>query len=162
MTTTAHLLSGFIGSGKTTFAKKLEKDIGAVRFTFDEWMIRIYGQNPHADDFAEYYDKVEALIWSEAADLIRAGKSIIFDAGLWSRKSRAIAHERVSAAGGVAKFYSISCPEKLMLVRTLARSRSLPDHALWIDRSAFEKLKSKFEPMEDDEEFIPVDGTLLG
>lgn len=30
---TAHLIIGFIGAGKTTFARKLEKEIGVVRFT---------------------------------------------------------------------------------------------------------------------------------
>jgi hypothetical protein len=32
----AHIVIRFIGSGKTTFARKLEKETGAVRFTKDE------------------------------------------------------------------------------------------------------------------------------
>ena len=32
----AHIVIGFIGSGKTTFARKLEKETGAVRFTKDQ------------------------------------------------------------------------------------------------------------------------------
>lgn len=40
----AHLICGFIGSGKTTFARKLEKETGAARFTKDEWMVRLFGK----------------------------------------------------------------------------------------------------------------------
>jgi hypothetical protein len=35
---TAHLIHGFLGAWKTTFAKKLEAELGAVRFSQDEWM----------------------------------------------------------------------------------------------------------------------------
>jgi predicted kinase len=34
-----YIICGFIGAGKTTFAKKLEKKTGAVRITKDEWSI---------------------------------------------------------------------------------------------------------------------------
>jgi adenylate kinase family enzyme len=32
----AHIIVGFIGAGKTTFARKLEKETGVMRFTKDE------------------------------------------------------------------------------------------------------------------------------
>jgi predicted kinase len=32
-----HLLAGLNGAGKTTFARQLEADLPAVRFTLDEW-----------------------------------------------------------------------------------------------------------------------------
>ena len=36
-----YLICGFIGAGKTTFAKKLEEKTGAVKITKDEWSIRL-------------------------------------------------------------------------------------------------------------------------
>lgn len=47
----AHIVIGFIGSGKTTFARKLERETGAVRFTKDEWMVRLFGNTPPKDTF---------------------------------------------------------------------------------------------------------------
>jgi len=52
-----YMLYGFVGAGKTVFAKKLEKETGALRFTNDEWMISLYGNNPSAEKFAEYYER---------------------------------------------------------------------------------------------------------
>ena len=48
-----HLIHGFVGAGKTTFAKKLEHFLPAVRFTHDEWMSKLYGENPPLEHFNE-------------------------------------------------------------------------------------------------------------
>jgi predicted kinase len=42
----AHLIHGFLGAGKTTFARELERNIPAIRFSHDEWMVRLYGIDP--------------------------------------------------------------------------------------------------------------------
>src|SRR2546421_108333 len=52
---TVHLIHGFLGSGKTTFARQLEESLPAIRFTHDEWMSRIYGEDPPVERFAEYF-----------------------------------------------------------------------------------------------------------
>ena len=39
----AYVICGFIGAGKTTFARKLEKETKAIRITKDEWIIKIIG-----------------------------------------------------------------------------------------------------------------------
>ena len=158
MTPTAHLLAGFIGCGKTTFAKRLESDTAAVRYTYDEWMIRMYGPNPPESRFEEYFVNVENLVWNEAERMLKAGRDVIVDAGFWTRESRDIARGRIAGVGAVAKFYSIICPRDVMLARTLKRSGRRDGIALWIDESAFAKLISRFEPMQADEEFTVVDG----
>lgn len=37
---TLHLIHGYLGAGKTTFARKLEIDTKALRFTLDEWIVQ--------------------------------------------------------------------------------------------------------------------------
>ncbi len=156
-----HLLCGRIGSGKTTFAKKLERDTGAVRFTHDEWMHRIYGPCPPEEPYRKIFSLVEDQIWEKAEALIGAGTDVILDFGFWSRESRDRARSRVEAAGAVATVYSMSCPRQVALERTLERSINPPPDSLWIDLPAFEKLDALYEPMQDDEDFIsvPVTGT---
>jgi predicted kinase len=55
---TAHLIHGYLGAGKTTFAMGLESETGAVRFTHDEWMRKLYGEDPPFELFAEYARRV--------------------------------------------------------------------------------------------------------
>ena len=59
----------------------------------------------------------------------------------------------------MAKFYEVFCPQKIMRARALERSKSPKTDSLWIDGAGFDKLIAIFEPMEDDEEFVRIDGT---
>ena len=108
MKPTAHLLHGFIGSGKTTFARQLERQCGAVRFTHDEWMVKLYGWNPPEKHYEAYFARVENLIWEEATLVIHAGTDVILDFGFWTRESRDASRKRVCAIGAAAKFWSCS------------------------------------------------------
>lgn len=159
---TAHLLHGFIGSGKTIFARKLEREHGAVRFTHDEWMVRLYGWNPPEEHYAEYFIRVENLIWEEATLAVRAGSDVILDFGFWTRASRDAGRSHVDDIGAVARFYSVSCPQRIMRARALERSKSPAVDSLWIDAPGYDKLMARFEPMQDDEEFVRIDGSGQG
>ena len=159
MKSIAHLLHGFMGSGKTTFARQLERKCGAVRISHDEWMVRLHGWNPPEEHFSEFRAQVENLIWDEATRVIGAGTDVILDLGFWSRESRDEARNRVFSAGAAAKFYEVFCPQKIMRARALERSKSPKTDSLWIDGAGFDKLIAIFEPMEDDEEFVRIDGT---
>ena len=159
MDSTAHLLHGFIGSGKTTFARLLEKKLPAVRLTHDEWIRKLYGRAPPEDAYPEYYRRVEDLIWATAAGVLASGSDVVLDLGFWTRESRDTARERIASIGSNASFYSVVCPRETMLSRTLARSEDPPPDSMWVDRPAFEKFWRRFEPMGDDETFTRIDGT---
>ena len=68
--TNLHLIYGFAGAGKTTFARKLETDISAIRFTHDEWMVKLYGNNPEEQKFSDYYERISDLIWNLTMQLL--------------------------------------------------------------------------------------------
>lgn len=149
---TVHLIHGFVGAGKTTYARRLERELGAVRFTHDEWMVRLYGPAPPEERFAEYADRVTELIWKVTDRLIELDRDVILDFGFWTRASRDEARARARVAGAEVRLYHVQCPEEVMRQRTLARSRHLPEGALWINEAAFEEFKERFEPLEEDEE----------
>jgi predicted kinase len=159
MAATAHLIHGFVGAGKTTFARRLEEHTGAVRFTHDEWMHRLYGPNPAEDEFFELYDRVDALIWELALKLLRYGTDVILDSGFWSRQKRDASREAVESAGARPVLYWIQTPLELMRERTEERSRSVPENSLWINAPAFDSFLDRFEELEHDETFIAIDGT---
>lgn len=82
---TLFLIHGFIGSGKTTFAKKLAERENAVRFSPDEWMAHFYGNNPPQEFFADYDRRNKDMIWSMAAEFLKRGQNVILDYGFWQR-----------------------------------------------------------------------------
>ena len=81
------------------------------------------------------------------------------DHGFWTRESRDAARDRARSVGAAAKFYEVFCPQEIMRARALKRSKSPKTDSLWIDGAGFDKLLGAFEPMQDDEEFVRIDGT---
>ena len=45
-TPTLHLIVGLSGSGKTTLARRLERELDALRLSPDEWIAALYGNAP--------------------------------------------------------------------------------------------------------------------
>ena len=152
----AHLIYGFVGSGKTTFAKKLEKETGALRFSNDEWMISLYGNNPPAEKFNEYHKRVNKLLSDIAFKCLKAGLDIILDDGFWSRTRRDETRNRIKKAGMNFKLYYIKCPDEVMKQRTLKRTNSKSKYAFYINKEAIKTFKRHFEPLGDDEEHIVI------
>jgi len=154
---TLHLLCGFVGAGKTTFARKLEQEIRAVRLSPDEWVVGLYGHNPPAEKFRDAYSRVVDLIWQQAVRLLALGLDVILDFGFWSRASRDDVRARAASLGVAYKLYFVHCPDDVMRRRVLGRSTELPADALWIDEAAFELFQTKFEPPGEDEEHVRIE-----
>lgn len=150
----AFLLHGFLGVGKTRLARLLEEEHRAVRFTHDEWMRRLYGDDPLAERFPDYAARVfgtmEAM-WTRCLDL---GTNVVLDFGFWSVAERAGARALVMAHGGEPLLYRLSCPDAVALER-IARRNGQPD-SLTITPETYWTLRARFEPLGNDEARIDV------
>jgi predicted kinase len=161
---TAHLIIGFIGAGKTTFARKLEKDIGVVRFTKDEWMVRIFGNSSFKNKFEnetfhEYDSKMAKLATDIALRCLSSGTSVIIDDGFWFRKQRDEMRLTLKEIGAAAKFYYVDTPVEVMRMRTVTRSKNPSEDSFYITEEEFENYLKMFQPPTDDEEFTLINQT---
>jgi predicted kinase len=153
---------GFIGSGKTTFAKKLEREMGLVRFTKDEWTVKIFGEdftkgNLQNDKFQEYDGKMTKLATEIALRFLKTGTSVIIDDGFWYRKQRDEMRQTLQDIGAVAKFYYLDTPVNVMRSRTVQRSENPPLDSFYITEQEFNDYLKMFEPPNDDEDFTVID-----
>jgi len=149
---TAHLIHGYLGVGKTTFARRLERQLPAIRFSQDEWMTRLYGDDPPVERFEDFYRRVYQQveeIWPRCLEL---GVDVVLDFGFWNRLGRDATIAKIIALGGEARLYRLSCPEDETWRRLESRNLDL----LYIARNTFEVLKARFEPLGDDEERIEM------
>ena len=105
-----YLICGFIGAGKTTFAKKLEEKTGAVRITKDEWSIRFIGNDPTIDGYAEWDTKIIELSRDVAFQLAEKGIDVIMDEGFWEKDTRAEMKRRIEAIGAKEVLYYLDTP----------------------------------------------------
>lgn len=154
----AHVIIGFIGSGKTTFAKKLEKETGAIRITKDEWMIKIFGNKITSDKNFEEYDKnVIELTRDFAFKILESGRDVIIDEGFWARSQRDEIRRKIEMAGGKVQFYYVKNTHETMRERVSKRNLSLTADAFVISQEMYDGYKKYFEEPSPEEKCIIVE-----
>lgn len=154
---TAHLIHGFLGVGKTTLAKQLERTLPAIRFSHDEWMVRFFGVDPPADLFPVQSRRVTdqiGLIWPRCLEL---GVDVVLDFGLWLRKERDETIARAKTCGADVLLYRVNCPEHVARARLRARNENL-DGDLLITDATYDLLRARFEALAPEEERTEVEG----
>lgn len=118
------MLCGFIGAGKTTFAKKLEETTGAVRITKDEWLIRMVGNDPTIDGYEDYDHRMCELSRDVAFQLAEKGIDVIIDEGVWAKEQRDILRRRSEDIGAQAVLYFLDTPIETIRERVARRNKN--------------------------------------
>lgn len=81
---TLFLTVGLPGTGKTTAARRIEAEHGALRLTKDEWMKALFGRdNP---EWAS--DVIEGRLIQVGMRALELGINVVIDYGLWGRDER--------------------------------------------------------------------------
>ncbi|OGV92834.1 hypothetical protein A3B57_02275 [Microgenomates group bacterium RIFCSPLOWO2_01_FULL_47_10] len=148
----AYVICGFIGSGKTTFARKLEKETKAIRITKDEWMIKIFGNRITRDSNFEDYDKIITKQAREMALLIlKTGKNVILDEGFWSKSQRNDIKKKIINVGAKPIFYYVECPVAKMRERVVNRSNNPPIDSFEISAEMFSEYLTYWQAPDESE-----------
>lgn len=151
---TVYIICGFIGSGKTTFSKKLAKDTGAFRVTKDEWMVQIFGNTPVKENFETLDNNVTKLAKDFAFQLVERGVDVILDEGFWAKSQREELKKRIEKAGAKWVLYYVATPIDEMKKRVANRSKNPGKESFEITDEMFDGYLKYWQPPEEDEEFI--------
>lgn len=149
-----YLLCGFIGAGKTTFARKLEARTGAVRITKDEWLIRLVGNDPTIDGYAAFDHNVVELSRDVAFTFVAQGIDIILDEGFWARDERRWMRQRVAEAGAESVLYYLDTPIETIRQRVAQRSADPPGDSFRISNELLDYYLPYWQPPSADEDYI--------
>ena len=85
-----HLICGPIGAGKTTLARNIAEEYGAIRFSEDEWLNTLFvpdapdgllSESPEAvaSWAIEKYERCREKIWLVCDQLLNQGVSVVLD-----------------------------------------------------------------------------------
>jgi predicted kinase len=152
------MIHGYLGAGKTTFARQLERELPAIRFSQDEWMARLHGNArdyPRADKFPIFAQRIYELIGGLWTRCLELGVDVILDLNFWSREERDETRATASALGAGTTLYRLACTDEEAWRRIEQRNRNLVGD-LFINREAFEAFKARFEPLGGDEQRVEV------
>ena len=138
------LLCGLPGAGKTTFARRLEREIRALRLSPDEWLAAL-----GIDLWDEpARDKVERLQWELAQRVVQLGRSVILENGYWTRAEREARRLEARTLGPEVRveLHYVAAPLDELWRRIQRRNATREWRAAPITRQNLEEWARFFEP----------------
>jgi predicted kinase len=153
-----HLVCGATGAGKTKYSLKLSEELGAVRFSIDEWMSALFWMDSpqplEATWSMERVERCSAQIWRTAAEICGQGVPVILDLGVGQVAARLKYFTLAAEAGFSVRLHSLEAPAQVRWRRVQARNRSkggtgqLPFN---VTREMFDFVETLWEPPSDEE-----------
>ncbi len=149
--TILHLMVGLPCAGKTTLAKQIETELGALRLTPDEWHRYLYGQDATHPEHDERHARIEALQWEVAATALKRGVDVVLDFGLWAKEERQDYRKRAAKLGAETAIHYLDVPFDELLIRLDVRNKQPPDQVTHIPLSMMHDYRSFFQPPDEAE-----------
>ena len=148
---TLHLTVGLPGSGKTTAARRIEVERGALRLTKDEWVKALYGRaNPPAAQ-----DVIEGRLIEVGLRVLQLGADVVIDYGLWSRDERSALRQAAADLGAAVELHYFEVTPLELRRRADDRLAEAP-HTTWpMSDAELAGWAARFEPPTPGE----LDGT---
>jgi predicted kinase len=151
---TVYLLCGPIGSGKTTHAHRLERELPALRISLDEWIVTLFGAElPSSMTFAGWSDRAERcsrMSWSLCRQALAGGLDVVLDCGFIERAQRDAARDLAKAAGAQTRLHLVRSPTATRRARVERRNLERDEtFAIVVTADMFDSLP--WEPPGEDE-----------
>ncbi len=153
--TTVYMICGYLGAGKTTFARSLEERERALRFSVDEIYLRLFAQGPTHELDADAMGRVRAVIEDQWTRAVSLKMSVVLDLGFWDKELRVSTRKRAEELGAAVRLYHLECPDEVARERCLSRNSA--EGAFLISEEGYQELKVKFTPPGEDESPIVID-----
>ena len=146
---------GKICCGKTTYARKLEEELGAVVLSIDEVMLTLFpdGAREMHDTYAL---RTEQYLLSLSLKILESGTDVILDWGLWTREQRDRLREFYRAHNFPCEIHYLRISDDEWQRRIRQRNGSRTDgSSYYVDEGLLDKVESLFEePAEDEIDLI--------
>lgn len=150
-----YLLCGLPGTGKTTYAKNLQKETHFLRISFDEEFFTTFTHDVPQNRFAEYEAIVEDRLVEVIKNHLKNNVSLILDFGLWKRERRDFYKKLVEDAGGTWKLLYLTCSRNTMWDRVNKRNALHLPYEHTISKKLLETFVRDFEePRDEDEQIV--------
>lgn len=129
------MMCGVCGSGKTTFAKKKEKE-GFIRISIDEEMWRLYGARGVDylnDNYEELSSIVESKLQNDIVNYIKEDKNLVIDFSFWSKSNRKYYKNFLEELGADIQLIYLKVDKETLKKRIESRNKNHDANSQFID-----------------------------
>ena len=151
-----YCLCGFVGSGKTTYAKRLCREISAFRLSIDEWMIPLFGEHMGRELFEERRTLLEDLFKQQTIQLAKLGVPVVMDFGFWKKSDRDQIRRWADDNDLLVEIHYLEQDFEVCKARSLARNGQSDSRSYTMTPEMLSLFWSWFEP-PNDEQVVIVD-----
>lgn len=152
------MMFGYPGAGKTTTAEALQEMTGAEHLSSDLLRLELF---PHPTYTQDEHDAVYKELDKRAEELLKQGKSVIYDANLNRYKHRLEKYEMCDRTGAKPVLLWVQAPKELARERAVMRGHH---HLVPKDEtfeSMFDRVTSVIEEPQEDEPLYTINGNPL-
>ncbi|MFI3325208.1 MAG: ATP-binding protein [Clostridia bacterium] len=153
------IICGKIGSGKSTYANKLVKELNAVNISQDELMIDLFGVDLYFEQrevYEKYCNKVEQYVKQKSGEAAKAGAIAICENGFWSQNERNELKSFYKNMGVKYELHYIDTPEEQRLNNIKKRNKNITENNLHFFLTDEKDINHYFEIPTDDEIDVKV------
>ncbi len=152
-----HLVLGPVGAGKSTYARSLAAERGAVRLTLDDWMARLFRPDRPKEGWLEWYATRAARcveqIWSVAREVVDRGGEVVLELGLVRQGQRLEFYEQVERAQCELTLHVLDAPREVRRRRVARRNEEQgPTYHAQVPLDIFELASDAWEPVSAQEQ----------
>lgn len=151
-----HIVYGPQGAGKSTYSKKLSKDLKGIKFSIDEWMWKLYGDDmPKSMNLKWIMERVERCenhIWEITKDLSNLGCEVILDLGFTKSEKRRKFQQLAKDHNIQFQLHYLTAPHAIRRKRVLDRNIEKGDtFSFEVTPGMFDFMEGEFHSARDSE-----------
>ena len=147
-------LCGKMAAGKSTLARALATQEGAVLLSQDDWIDALYpGAVINVATYLEYSGRINKMLAPHVVALLERGVTVVLDFPGNTRNQRAWFRGIIDGAGVDHELHFVDIADDVCRAQLRARSAHLPPGTPWTSDADFDLISSHFKPPAADEAF---------
>ncbi|MBE1291275.1 MAG: AAA family ATPase [Rhodobacteraceae bacterium] len=148
-----HLVCGYAASGKSTLARQLAQEQGAILLSEDRWLSALFADELHTlADYVRCTARLRNALGPHVVALLQNGQAVVMDFAANTVETRAWLRGLARQADVSAVLHFLDVSQEACWQRLVKRNQD-GSHEFQLSRQQFDKLAAHFEPPSEAEGF---------